>query len=115
MADGDQQATARPLSFRPRRSELERRIRELARGDETIIWGEHSLERSDERDITIRDGLTVLRTGFLDDDIVPGEFPGEWKGKMTKPMKGRREIGVVVVVIRDEMLFVKTMEWEDVR
>ena len=115
MVQDDPKPLATPLAFKPRRSDLEKRIRELAKNDENIIWGEHSLERSDERDITIRDALTVLRAGFLDDDIQPGDNPGEWKGKMTKAMKGRREIGVVVVIIRNECLFAKTVEWEDLR
>ena len=94
---------------------LEKRIRALALDDERITWGDHALERSEERDISIRDALTVLRTGYLDAAIEPGENPGEWKGKMTRAMKGRREIGVVVIVIRDNELFVKTVEWEDLK
>ena len=115
MSQDDQTPLNKALPFKPRRSELEKRIRELAKNDESIIWGDHSMERSDDRDITIRDGLTVLRSGYLDGDIEPGDNPGEWKGKMTKAMKGRREIGVVVIVIRNESLFVKTVEWEDLR
>ena len=76
---------------------------------------DHAFERGDLRDITITDGLIVLRSGLLDDDTEPGLNPGEWKGKMTKVMKGRREVGVAVIVIRDAALFVKTVEWEDLR
>lgn len=114
MADQDGSQNS-PLPFKPRRRDLEARIRELAKDSDKIIWGDHSLERSDERDISTRDALTVLRSGYLDDEIDPGENPGEWKGKMTRPMKGRREIGVAVIVIRNEELFVKTVEWEDLR
>ena len=59
--------------------------------------------------------LDVLRTGFVKGDIEPGRNPGEWKAKMVKEMKGRREIGVVTIVIDGHRLFVKTVEWEDLR
>lgn len=94
---------------------LESRIRDLAKNDENITWGDHAFDRSLERDITIRDALNVLRSGFLDDKIEAGTYPGEWKGKMTKPMRGRREVGVVVIVISNDSLFAKTVEWEDLR
>jgi hypothetical protein len=106
---------AAPLPFKPPRAFLEKRIRELAKDDERIIWGDHAFDRSDERDISVRDAIAVLRTGYLDDVIETGCNLGEWKGKMTKSMKGRREVGVVVIVIKDSELFVKTVEWEDLR
>ena len=87
----------------------------MAKDDEHSVWGVHAFDRSEERDITIRDALTVLRSVYLDDVLEAGLNPGEWKGKMTKAMKGRREIGVVVIVIRNESLFAKTVEWEDLR
>lgn len=102
-----------PIPFRPRLADLEKRIRLLARHDENITWGDHAFDRSEERDITIQDALVVLRSGYLDDEIKAGKNPGEWKGKMTKAMKGRREIGVVVIVFRNDGLFAKTVEWED--
>jgi len=107
--------SAEPLPFKPPRAHLEKRIRELAKDDERIIWGDHAFDRSDERDITIRDALFVLQTGYIDGKIEAGKFLGEWKCKMTKSMKGRREIGVVVIVIKDKEIFVKTVEWEDLR
>lgn len=104
-----------PLPFKPPRPFLENRIRAIAADDERITWGEHAFERSDERDITIDDALAILRRGFLDDHIEAGKLPGEWKGKMTMHLKGRREAGVVVIVINDRELFVKTVEWENLR
>jgi hypothetical protein len=32
-----------------------------------------------------------------------------------RSQRGRREVGVVVVTLRNEKIFVKTIEWEDVR
>lgn len=104
-----------PLKFQPKRELLQKRIREIAQDSERIIWSNHAFDRVEERDITTRDALVVLRTGLLDDEIEAGRSSGEWKCKMTKTMKGRREVGVVVIVIRDAELFVKTVEWEDLR
>jgi hypothetical protein len=104
-----------PIPFAPPRAWMEKRVRQIARDDEKIIWGDHAFDRSDERDITDRDALNVLRNGQLDDKIEKGINPGEWKGKMTKAMRGRREIGVVVIILKDGELFVKTVEWEDLR
>ena len=70
----------------------------------------------DWRGITDNMMFEVLRTGFIKGgDIVPGKNPGEWKVKMTKKMKGQREVGVVTLVINCQRLFIKTVEWEDLR
>jgi hypothetical protein len=66
-----------------------------------------------ERGITDRVALDVLRTGYLKGEIEPGKNPGEWKAKICKQVKGRREVGVVTIVLRARRLFVKTVEWED--
>ncbi len=65
------------------------------------------------REITDDMMFEVLRTGIISGDIEPGKHPGEWKCKMTKPMKGRKEVGVVTIVVKREWLFIKTVEWED--
>lgn len=67
----------------------------------------------DWQDITDKMMFEVLRTGYIKGEIVPGQYPGEWKAKMAKQMKGQREVGVVTVVINNHKLFVKTVEWED--
>lgn len=107
--------TTKPIPFKPPRAFLEKRIRALAADDDQITWANHAFDRSDERDITIGDALAILRHGYLDDYIEAGNGPSEWKGKMTMKLKGRREAGVVVIVIKDRELFVKTVEWENVR
>ena len=75
----------------------------------------HVEGRMELRDIDHMMMFEVLRTGYLEGDIVPGKNPGEWKAKMVKKMKGNRELGVVTIVIRNTRLFIKTVEWEDVR
>lgn len=34
---------------------------------------------------------------------------------MIKTIKGRRQVGVVTVFVSDRHLFVKTVEWEDLK
>ncbi|MBZ9739796.1 hypothetical protein LB563_11885 [Mesorhizobium sp. CO1-1-4] len=68
-----------------------------------------------ERDISIRVALTVIREGLVSGAIEAGNSQGEWKGKIVRNVKGRRDVGVVVLLIRNNKLFVKTVEWEDMR
>lgn len=111
MSDDPPKKVVVPL--RPRPSALEKQVRDLAIDTDNIKWSEHAFDRSDERDITDQDALVVLRSGMIDpSDIEQGKNPGEWKCKMTKQFKGRPEIGVVVIVIKEKKLFVKTVEWE---
>lgn len=106
--------------FRPNPAELVRVVHELAMSTGNVLWRTdqyvtHAEERSGERDITDLMMFEVLRTGSLRGQIVPGRSPGEWKLKLVKEMKGRREVGVVTVVINRRRLLVKTVEWEDMR
>jgi hypothetical protein len=88
-------------------------IQRLAGDTRNIFWSRHALERMHERDITAMAVLDVLRTGQPIGHVEPGKNPGEWKLKLWKPLKGRREAGVVVLVIRERRVLVKTVEWED--
>ena len=106
------------VQFKPRPSELERTIRSLALDSKNVRWKAKSYEshaesRMEWRDITDRMMFDVLRTGMLKGEIEPGLYPGEWKAKMVKQMKGTREVGVVTIVINSQRLFIKTVEWED--
>lgn len=106
-------APKKVLKMVPQRMDLERRIHRLAADSGRIIWSDHFWDRAAERDFTTLDALRVLRTGHLENAIVPGKRPGEWKCKLVKKLKGRREAGVVVIVINSSGLLVKTIEWED--
>jgi hypothetical protein len=108
----------RVAEFRPRVRDIENLIRELAKDSRNVRWRSkqyetHVASRMDWRDITDQMMFEVLRTGFVKGDITPGRAPGEWKVKMCKEMKGRREVGVVTIVINQKRLFIKTVEWED--
>lgn len=41
--------------------------------------------------------------------------PGEWKAKIVRNVKGRRDVGAVVLLVRNDYLIVKTVEWEDLK
>lgn len=90
-------------------------VHRLARDTANIKWSVHALARMSERGIRDHVVVDVLRGGDVKGEIDPGKNSGEWKVKMTREAKGRREVGVVVVVIRNARLFVKTAEWEDVK
>jgi Domain of unknown function (DUF4258) len=93
--------------------QAEKLIRQLAANTSNIRWSAHALERMPERGIPDVVAVEVLRTGFVKGEVEPGSNPGEWKAKMSKEVKGRREVGVVTIIVRSERLFVKTVEWED--
>ncbi len=107
-------------AFRPNPARMEALVRGLAADSKKVHWAAsmyktHAESRMEWRGITDRMMFEVLRTGNIKGEIQPGKNPGEWKLKMCKVMKGQREVGVVTVVIREQELFVKTVEWEDRR
>ena len=99
----------------PRPEEILDRIRALAQDSKNVGFYDHAEARMDQRGFTDLDALRILRTGYLSGSIVPGRNQGEWKCKIVAPIKGRREAGVVTILIRDRKLRVKTVEWEDLR
>lgn len=109
---------SQPEAVPPRPDVLEARIRTLALNSDNIRWRAKSYEthvesRLDLRDVDPMMMYEVLRTGYLSGRIRPGKYPDEWTAKMTKKMRGKRELGVVTIVVKDSWLFVKTVEWED--
>lgn len=103
----------RVVQFAPRPHEFQTRVREMAQNTSKVFWSAHARERMDERDIPIRIALSVIREGIIMGPIEPGRSAGEWKAKITKNVPGRRDVGVVVLLIRDDHIRVKTVEWED--
>jgi hypothetical protein len=98
----------------PHPGDLMKVIRRLANAG-AVGFSYHAFaERSEERGIDMPDALTVLREGMIRDPIVAGRSPGEWKCKVVDKLEGSsRWIGVATVVIRNERLFILTVEWED--
>ncbi len=99
----------------PHAGALAARIWRLAK-EGAYSYGPHVFDRRDERGIDINDAIEVLTLGEIEGPIEAGINPGEWKCKMVaKVDKSSRRMGVAVVVIRDEELFLKTVEWEDAK
>lgn len=94
---------------------VESMVRRLAQDTDNIAWSDHAMNRMIQRNISDVVAVDVLRKGAAVGDVEAGQNPGEWKIKMTHPVKGRREVGVVVLTVRNARLFVKTVEWEDLK
>jgi hypothetical protein len=103
----------KPLVFVPSVKTIAELVNRLAADTNNIGWSDHAFKRMAERGITDVIAVDVLRLGYPNGDIEPGKNPGEWKIKMVRPVKGRREVGVVVLTVRNARLLVKTVEWED--
>ena len=112
MEDEDEREVAR---FRLTRAVAQGRIRSAMKGSSVnLVWGDHASSRMGERGIFDVDVLRVLRGGYVEDEPTFTKG-GEWQCKMTKPIKGGRDVGAVVIFLRDGRLFLKTVEWEDLR
>lgn len=84
--------------------------------DPDLLISQHAEERMWERDITMRDVLSVLRTGEIIGQIAPGKNDKEWICKVVATPRypnSKREVGVVTVVMRGSRLLIATVEWED--
>ena len=102
-----------PVPFKPRPETLRDLVHRLAADTDNIAWSMHAQERMYERGITDKMAVEVLQKGDCKGDVEAGAKPGEWKLKLARRVKGRREAGVVVLTVRNARLFVKTAEWED--
>ncbi|MGE3623708.1 MAG: DUF4258 domain-containing protein [Bdellovibrionales bacterium] len=92
----------------------EKRIHELSKSSSNVIWSGHCTERSEERGINFNDALHIMRTGHVVGTPEEGKYPGEWKCKIIRNLRGNRDAGVVVVILtKIGKLKVKTVEWED--
>ncbi len=92
----------------------ETRIKEAAKDSANIDWSRHALERMDERGFLDIQVLRALRTGSISGDPTPTN-DGGWKCKMIKPITGGRDVGVVTIILVNGRLFIKTVEWEDLK
>lgn len=101
-------------SFRLTPRVAETRIHKAALKTENVIFGDHIQERMEERGITDVQVLDILRTGMIFDQPELTDF-GEWKCKIVKELRGRRDAGVIVVILTNSKLFLKTVEWEDLK
>ena len=104
------------VNLKPRPNDLEARIRTIAEDSSKVFYKIHASERMEERGIVMEDVYRVLQTGFIEPETIEaGRSKGEWQCKMTKQIRGAREVGVVTIVVQNEKLFVKSVMWEDPR
>ena len=92
----------------------EKLVKRRAQVSENVITGEHARKRMVERDIYIDDVFQVLKTGSVDDAPTLTDH-GDWQCKMVKKIRGARSVGVVTIILHKEKLFIKTVEWEDLK
>jgi len=96
------------------------KLREIARfiateNTQNVFFTDHALERMEDRDIPDVTVYRVLRNGHIKGDPEPGKNEGEWIIKICDAVRGRREVGVVTIVVNDKKLVITTVEWEDPR
>lgn len=94
------------------RSLAQAKVRQLAQDSSNVILGTHAKERMLEREITNIDILRVLRSGVVEESPSLTER-NEVKVKMVLRIRGSREAGVIAIVLHNDRIFVKTVEWED--
>lgn len=108
----------RPINWdalRPDEAETIIRRRCTDENTASVIFTDHAWDRVSIRDITREDVFKILRTGFCHDQPVRTER-GDWKVIMTKRIAGRREAGVVTIILaNEEKLVIPTVEWMDLR
>lgn len=104
--------SARVSAFRMPVHVAEKRIKQLAADSGLIDWGNHALERMEERSILDVEVLRVLRGGNVTGSPEMTKN-GEWKCKMISRIRGSRDVGVVTIILLNNRLFIKTVEWED--
>jgi len=100
-----------------RQSEAEAIIRRRITDENTanVIFTDHAWDRVSERDITREDVFKVLRTGHCNEEPFQNEKKN-WQVTIVKRMSGRREVGVVTIILdNDEKLVIRTVEWMDLR
>jgi len=105
--------SAPTVAFRLRSETIRDLVHRLAANTGNIAWSKHALDRMSERGITDKMAVEVLRKGAVNGPVEGGKNVGEWKVKMVWPIRGRREVGVVVLTVHNARLLVKTAEWED--
>ena len=102
-----------PIQFPMRHNEAQKIVRDRAADSSNVIIGDHAHQRMCERGISDIDVYRILREGEVEGEPTKTE-QGEWKVKVCKRLKGNRDAGVVTIILHNNGLFVKTVEWEDI-
>lgn len=89
----------------PTREELLVRVRNLAANSANIRWEHpHIRQRMDERNISMRQALEVLRKGKAISGPTQDDY-GDWRLKLLRKVAGRR-VQVVVAVLEKHLTVV---------
>lgn len=97
----------------PRPEPMLETIRRLSK-ERKIGFLDHAVERLSERGFDMFDVWETLENGYIDGAIKAGKREGEWKVKLVDVPEGRsRKMGVVTIVVKEQRLLIKTVEWED--
>lgn len=96
--------------MRPERAQA--LVRAIAVDTSKVIIGDHAKQRMEEREISDIELYRILQSGHVMEEPSQTEYK-EWKCKVVKTVKGNREAGVVTIILKNRMLFVQTVEWED--
>ncbi len=100
----------------PKNHQLLAIIQSLLNHSDGISLLLHAQDRMVERGITMSDILYVLEHGEIDGKISAADNEGEWQCKICDSPRfpeNNRDIGVVTIVIKNEKILIKTVEWED--
>jgi hypothetical protein len=102
------------IQFRLDARSAEGQIRALAMNTANVKVTFHAAEQMENRGFSDNDLFNVLRTGFVEGTPMLSD-KNEWKIKVVKRLRGRRDAGVVTVISKGGKLIVLTMEWEDLK
>lgn len=111
------------MAKRPTPQKLIGEIRKRAYKPDAVIWPMwgHAEARSKLRssshefDLDFNAALRVLKVGDIEGRITRSELDDGWEAKVVGPVsqhRGDLDAGVVVIVLDDGKLLVKTVEWE---
>ena len=94
-------------------ADAERLIREIALDTSNIIFGDHSFERINEREINIDECIRILREGYVEPTpTINGN--GDWEFIVSKKIRGERAAGLATIILRNNnKVFIKTVMWRD--
>jgi len=109
----------RPIHWdRLRADEAERIIHERAKNSDHVIVIGHPAERIEERSILRPELDRILRTGMvMEQPRKVAEAPGRWvwEAVIVKRLKGGRDAAAVTIILREDRLIIKTVQWMDER
>jgi hypothetical protein len=90
------------------------KVRAAVQTSFNVEISKHAQERLNERDFTVQDVIKVLQRGDID-KLPIRTTRNEWQCKVTLKLRGIRTAGVVVIILINDRLFVKTVEWETMK